>query len=81
MIIPVRCFTCNRVIGQLWEPYNDKVTYNMRSGMTEMEARDDALNSVGLVDPYYCCRRMLQSHVDIIDDLLKYSNNPGEDKK
>jgi DNA-directed RNA polymerase subunit N (RpoN/RPB10) len=25
MIIPIRCFTCNKVIGHLWEEYIDKI--------------------------------------------------------
>jgi DNA-directed RNA polymerase I, II, and III subunit RPABC5 len=25
MLIPVRCFTCNKVIGHLWEPYVKKL--------------------------------------------------------
>jgi len=76
MLIPVRCFTCNKVIGQKWNPYNDKVTEYLSSGDTEMNARGKALDDVGLVR--YCCRRMLLSHVNIIDQLLQYANNPSE---
>ena len=43
-----------------------------------MEARGNALDDVGLSRQQYCCRRMLLSHVDVIDQLLLYSNNPGE---
>ena len=25
MLIPIRCFTCNKVIGHLWEDYQVKV--------------------------------------------------------
>ncbi len=25
MLIPVRCFTCNKVLGHLWDPYLKKV--------------------------------------------------------
>jgi DNA-directed RNA polymerase subunit N (RpoN/RPB10) len=25
MIIPIRCFTCNKVIAHLWEDYLDKI--------------------------------------------------------
>ena len=41
-----------------------------------MEANGQALDDVGLTR--YCCRRMLLSHVNVIDQLLQYSNNPGE---
>ncbi len=76
MLIPVRCFTCNKVIGQLWSPYNEKVAEYLSAGETEMKARGQALDDVGLSN--YCCRGMLLSHVEVIDQLLLYSNNPGE---
>ena len=25
MIIPIRCFTCNKVIAHLWEEYNNQI--------------------------------------------------------
>ena len=25
MIIPIRCFTCNKVIAHLWEEYNKRI--------------------------------------------------------
>lgn len=61
MIIPIRCFTCNKVIGNKWNTYNEYL-----KTMNE----DQALNKLGL--NRYCCRRMLLSHVDIIDQLLEY---------
>ena len=76
MLIPVRCFTCNKVIGHKWKPYQDKVAEYRDSGKTEMVSRSQALDDIGLSK--YCCRRMLLSHVDVIDQLLLYSNNPGE---
>ncbi len=46
--------------------------------MTEMDACNQALNDVGLLADKYCCHQMLISHVNIIDQLLLYSNNPSE---
>jgi DNA-directed RNA polymerase subunit N (RpoN/RPB10) len=68
MIIPIRCFTCNKVIGHLWKEYNKYIKNGEECGK--------ALDNLGL--SRYCCRRMLLSHTDVIDDLLKYANNPGE---
>jgi len=58
MIIPVRCFTCGKPVGHLWEEYNDKV----KKG----EERKKALDELGL--ERYCCRTIFLSHVDLIDD-------------
>lgn len=78
MIIPVRCFTCNKTIGHLWEKYNIKLHNYLSNDFKECVARDMALNDVGIPPEKYCCRRMLLSHIDVIDSLLLYSNNPGE---
>ena len=61
MIIPVRCFTCNKVTGNKWESYCE-----LKKTMSE----SDALDKLGL--KRYCCRRMLMTHVNIIDQLLEY---------
>ena len=61
MLIPVRCFTCNKVIGNKWDPY---------CTLCESMPEKDALDKLGLTR--YCCRRMLLSHVNVIDQLLEY---------
>ena len=61
MLIPVRCFTCNKVIGNKWDPY---------CKLCESMPEKDALDKLGLTR--YCCRRMLLSHVNVIDQLLEY---------
>merc|ERR1712170_93782 len=63
MIIPVRCFTCGKVIGNKWEAY---------LGLLQAEYTEgDALDALGL--KRYCCRRMLLGHVDLIEKLLNYA--------
>jgi len=64
MIIPVRCFSCGKVIGNLWEKYLDLLQQEYTEG--------EALNSLGL--KRYCCRRMVLTHVDLSEKLLFYSN-------
>jgi len=79
MIIPVRCFTCNKVVGNKWETYVSTVAKYKSLGETDMSACNKALDEALLTK--YCCRRMLLSHIDIIDTLLLYSssNNNNED--
>ncbi|HDP96179.1 MAG TPA: DNA-directed RNA polymerase subunit N [Euryarchaeota archaeon] len=62
MIIPVRCFTCGKVIGGLYEEFLRRV----QMGEKPMEV----LDSLGL--ERYCCRRMFLTHVELIDDISPY---------
>lgn len=62
MIIPVRCFSCGKVIGDKWEEFKRRVEV----GENSREVLDD----LGI--ERYCCRRMLLSHVEIIDEVLRF---------
>ena len=62
MIIPIRCFTCGKVVGNLWERY--------QALLDQGTPIADALDQLRL--ERYCCRRMLMTHVNQIDQLLKY---------
>lgn len=62
IIIPVRCFTCGSLIGDKWEDFARRVKQGEDSGKV--------LDSLGV--KRYCCRRMLLSHVEIIDEILKF---------
>lgn len=62
MIIPVRCYTCGKVTGNKWEPYQKMIS----EGKTPCEA----LANLGL--KRYCCRRIILTHVDLIEKFLEY---------
>ena len=61
-MLPVRCFTCNKVVGDLWERFTD---LQFRVGGKE------ALDRCNL--RRMCCRRMLLVHSPVIDDIVDYS--------
>ena len=62
MIIPVRCFTCGKVVGDKWEEFALRVR--------EGEDASNVLDDLGVIR--YCCRRMLLSHVEVIDEIIKF---------
>ncbi len=62
MIIPIRCFTCGKIMANLWSPYQEL----LREGV----APGDAIRQLHV--KRYCCRRMLLAQVDLIDKLLQY---------
>jgi len=63
MIMPVRCFTCGKVVADHWEEFARRV----KAG----ERPKQVLDEMGMTR--YCCRRMFISQVDVIDDLLRYA--------
>jgi len=68
MLIPVRCFTCGKVIGNKWEVYLSMLSNDIPEAQ--------ALDQLGLTR--YCCRRMLLTHVDLVVKLLQYSKTPQD---
>ncbi|GAP84311.1 putative DNA-directed RNA polymerases I II III subunit 10 [Rosellinia necatrix] len=71
MIIPIRCFSCGKVTGDLWERYLKLIDGGLADG--------DAMDQLGL--KRYCCRRMIMTHVDLIEKLLKYTPDGRNEKK
>ena len=63
MIIPVRCFTCGKLVADRWEEFARRV----KAG----EKPKNILDDMGMTR--YCCRRMFISQVDVLDDLLRYA--------
>ncbi|TET25103.1 MAG: DNA-directed RNA polymerase subunit N [Candidatus Bathyarchaeum sp.] len=62
MIIPVRCFTCGKLISDKWEEFASRV----KTG----EDSKKVLDSLGITR--YCCRRMILSHIEISDSILRF---------
>ena len=63
MLIPVRCFSCGKVISGKWRAYQEKTNNNEGTGA----AKAAAMASLGI--DRYCCKRMFLSHVDLIEHL------------
>ena len=61
-MIPIRCFTCGKVVSTAWEEFRQRKS----AGEDPKKILDD----LGL--SRYCCRRMLLGHKEIIDDINPY---------
>ncbi|HOZ35538.1 MAG TPA: DNA-directed RNA polymerase subunit N [archaeon] len=64
MICPVRCFSCGQVVADKYDEYVRLITQ-------EKKTPEEALNILGI--DKYCCRRMLLTHVEVIDEIMKYN--------
>jgi len=71
LIIPVRCFTCGKLIGDKWEEFARRVKAGENAG--------EVLDNLGVTR--YCCRRMLLSHVEILDEVLRFCEEAQKRKE
>jgi len=62
VLVPVRCFTCGNLVADKFEEYQNKV----KSG----EEPTKVLDSLGI--KRYCCRRMLLTTVETIQQVLPF---------
>ena len=70
MIIPVRCFTCGKVIGDKWRSYDKKISDIPPSDEHSPEAarvRSEEMDRLKIVR--YCCRRHFLGHVDLMEKI------------
>ena len=70
MIIPIRCFSCGKVIANKYEKYiklvkekQEKEQY--KNNYDEKINHDDIFKQIKL--KRYCCRRMCLTHVSLLE--------------
>lgn len=63
MMIPVRCWSCGRVVAADYDKFVERVG----AGEDPKEVLDD------LGVERYCCRRMIVAHAPVIDEASAYS--------
>lgn len=61
-MIPVRCFTCGSIISSKWEEYIRRIA----------EHEDPGIILDDLEVERYCCRRMLLTHIPLVDTFAPY---------
>ena len=62
MLVPVRCFTCGRLIADKYEDYQNKI----KAGEEPIKVLDE----LGM--DRYCCRRMLLTSVETIQQVIPF---------
>jgi DNA-directed RNA polymerase subunit N len=62
MIIPIRCWSCGKPTGHLWETFKARVAKG--------EDRKKILDDLGL--DRYCCRALLMGHIDLIETVGQF---------
>ena len=79
MIIPVKCFTCGKILGDKWRYYKKEVDklkekegvsmedtlINVNSQTLKKTPEGQILDKLELTR--YCCRRVMLGHTDLID--------------
>ena len=60
---PQRCFSCNKIIGHLWEDY-DKMKKNKKFS--------DICKTMGV--ERYCCKRMFLTQKNFYNDFSQYTD-------
>jgi DNA-directed RNA polymerase subunit N len=65
MIIPVRCFSCGKPIGHLWEEFKKRIS--------EGENPKKVLDELGLERP--CCRAMFIGQTDLVELVSQFKKS------
>lgn len=62
MLAPVRCFTCGFLVGDKFAVFEKRT-----------QAGDDPAKVLDEMEIHrYCCRRMVLSNIDLVDQVIPY---------
>jgi len=62
MLVPVRCWSCGKPVSEHWDEYKERVDKG--------EEAEKVMDSLGI--DRYCCRPMMVSQPDLIDEILPF---------
>ncbi len=65
MIVPVRCFSCGKTLGHLWEEYKRRVAAG--------ESSKKVLDDLGM--ERYCCRSVFLGQEDFVELIGKFKKS------
>ena len=71
MIIPIRCMTCGKVLGDKWNYYVTKTEKLEKTNILDLNMKTikktekgKVMDELGL--KRYCCRRHILTHCDLV---------------
>lgn len=72
MIIPVRCFTCGRVMADIVDYYeNEKANIEENKKINKLYKNFEKIHTAHILDNLglkrYCCRRNLIANIDMME--------------
>lgn len=62
MIMPVRCFSCGKPLAGQFTEFKERTAKGEDAGKV--------MDDLGV--KRYCCRKMILTHVELVDDIMKY---------
>ena len=62
MIIPIRCISCGKPVGHLWERY--------QADVSKGKSAKNVLDTMGL--SRYCCRSLFLTHKDTVKQVGQF---------
>ena len=65
MIIPVRCFSCGKPVGHLYEEFLERTNAG--------EDPKKVMDELGL--KRYCCRALFLGHVDLLEKVARFKKS------
>ncbi len=62
MIVPIRCFSCGKVVSAVWNEYQKMLEddVSIKEALDKLEIKR------------FCCRSTLMSHVEMINSVGKF---------
>ncbi len=63
MIIPIRCMTCGKPVGHLWETYQKEI---------KRKQPKTVLDALGL--ERYCCRSLFLTHKEMAQEFGQFKH-------
>ena len=78
MIIPIRCFSCNRVLASKYKTYKEIISKNTEDeniisgnpdiNLSKKTIYQEAFIKIGINDRY-CCKRHMLAHIDLVQKI------------